>query len=58
MTNFTGRHFINGNWTEGGETFQSDPVSGDSLTVSCGGKAEIDAAMQAEASFETYGWTS
>ncbi|WP_375261157.1 aldehyde dehydrogenase (NADP(+)) [Palleronia sp.] len=59
MTNFTGRHFINGSWTEGGETFQSDPVTGDPLTVHCGGKAEIDAAMKAaETAFETYGWTS
>lgn len=59
MTDLTGRHLINGAWTEGGNTFQSDPVSGDAMTVCNGGKAEIDAAMQAaEEAFAVYGWTS
>ncbi|WP_372804520.1 aldehyde dehydrogenase (NADP(+)) [Loktanella salsilacus] len=59
MTALTGQHYINGAWTVGGATFQSDPVSGDPVTVYCGGAAEIDAAMQAaEAAFATYGWTS
>jgi len=59
MTDLTGRHLIDGTWTEGGNTFESDPVTGDPMTVFNGGKAEIDAAMQAaETAFETYGWTS
>ena len=59
MTDLTGRHLIDGTWTEGGNTFESDPVTGDPMTVFNGGKTEIDAAMQAaETAFETYGWTS
>ena len=59
MTDLTGRHLIDGTWTDGGETFTSDPVSGDPMTVCNGGKAQIDAAMKAaEAAFATYGWTS
>ena len=59
MTDLTGRHLIDGAWTDGGDTFHSDPVSGDPLSVCNGGKAQIDAAMQAaEKAFETYGWTS
>jgi len=55
----TGRHLIAGQWVEGGETFRSSPASGDPLTVWSGGRAEVDAAMQAaEAAFETYGWTA
>ena len=40
MTALTGQHYINGAWTVGGATFQSDPVSGDPVTVYCGGAAE------------------
>jgi alpha-ketoglutaric semialdehyde dehydrogenase len=59
MTELTGLHYINGTWVAGGTTFQSDPVSGDPVTVHSGGAAEIDAAMTAaEAAFATYGWTS
>ena len=59
MTKLTGHHYIDGAWVAGGTTFQSDPVSGDPITVQSGGAAEVDAAMQAaEAAFETYGWTS
>ena len=59
MTDLTGRHLIAGKWTAGGETFQSAPVTGDPVTVHCGGKAEVDAAMKAaEEAFLTYGWTS
>ncbi|SHE34705.1 NADP-dependent aldehyde dehydrogenase [Loktanella atrilutea] len=59
MTKLTGNHYIDGAWVAGGTTFQSDPVTGDPVTVQSGGKAEVDAAMQAaEAAFETYGWTS
>lgn len=59
MTTLTGHHLIAGNWVPGGTPFQSDPVSGDPLTVHSGGAAEIDAALTAaEAAFETYGWTS
>ena len=59
MTKLTGHHYIDGAWVAGGTTFQSDPVSGDAATFQSGGKAEIDAAMQAaETAFETYGWTS
>lgn len=59
MTELTGQHLINGAWVDGGDTFQSDPVSGDAVTVFSGGAAEIDAAVKAaEAAFETYGWTS
>lgn len=44
---------------DGGSAFQSDPVTGPTLTVLSGGKAEADAAMQAaEQAFATYGWTS
>ncbi len=59
MTNLTGHHYIDGAWVAGGTSFQSDPVSGDPVTVHSGGRAEIDAAMTAaEAAFEIYGWAS
>ncbi|KJZ21213.1 aldehyde dehydrogenase (NADP(+)) [Loktanella sp. S4079] len=55
----TGQHLINGQWVDGGAPFQSDPASGDPMTVQCGGAAEVDAAVQsAEIAFATYGWTS
>ena len=58
MTKLTGNHYINGAWVAGGTTFRSDPVTGDALTFQSGGKAEIDAAIQAaEVAFEIYGWT-
>ncbi len=57
--NFTGKHLIDGRWVDGGETFRSDPVSGEPMTVFNGGHAEIDRAAQAaESAFTTYGWTS
>ena len=53
---FTGNHLIDGEWTTGGGTFQSDPASGDPLTVQNGGPAEVDrAAKAAEAAFGRYG---
>ena len=59
MTKLTGHHYIDGAWVAGGTTFRSDPVSGEAATFQSGGKAEIDAAMQAaESAFEIYGWTS
>jgi len=57
-TPLTGKHLINGAWTEGGPAFTSDPVTGDPVRVQCGGAAEIDAAVRAaEEAFLTYGWT-
>jgi len=54
----TGRHLINGEWIDGGPSFASDPVTGDAVSVQCGGAAEIDAAVRAaEEAFATYGWT-
>ncbi|MGB2200167.1 MAG: aldehyde dehydrogenase (NADP(+)) [Pseudooceanicola atlanticus] len=54
----TGKHLINGQWTDGGPAFTSDPVTGDAVSVQCGGAAEIDAAVEAaEKAFATYGWT-
>ncbi|MFU8824063.1 aldehyde dehydrogenase (NADP(+)) [Yoonia sp.] len=59
MTELSGQHLINGAWVDGGSAFQSDPVTGPTLTVLSGGKPEADAAMQAaEQAFATYGWTS
>ena len=54
--NFTGRHLIDGEWTDGGGTFRSDPASGEPMTVQDGGAAEVDrAAKAAEKAFGTYG---
>lgn len=59
MTELSGQHYIDGQWVSGGETFRSDPVSGQPLTVHSGGADEIDAAMTAaEAAFAAYGWSS
>jgi NADP-dependent aldehyde dehydrogenase len=59
MTELTGRHLIAGDWVDGGTAFQSDPATGDPLTVLSAGKKEVDAAMQAaEAAFDTYGQTT
>lgn len=56
-TPLSGKHLINGAWTDGGPTFASDPVTGDAVSVLCGGAAEIDAAVKAaEDSFTIYGW--
>ena len=58
-TTLTGQHLIAGVWTNGGVPFQSDPASGEAMTVLCGGRAEVDAAVQAaEGAYLTYGWTS
>lgn len=54
-----GKHLIAGEWVASGETFTSQPVSGDALSVSAGAATEVDRAVQAaEDAFLTYGWTS
>lgn len=54
-----GKHLIAGEWVASGETFTSQPVSGDALSVSAGTATEVDRAVQAaEDAFLTYGWTS
>ncbi|OAN73428.1 2,5-dioxovalerate dehydrogenase [Sulfitobacter sp. EhC04] len=54
----TGKHLIAGEWVDGGPTFTSDPVTGDPVSVYCGGAGDIDAAvLAAEEAFVTYGWT-
>lgn len=54
-----GKHLIAGEWITSSQTFTSQPVSGDALTVSSGGADEVDRAVKAaEAAFATYGWTS
>ncbi|NIZ13817.1 aldehyde dehydrogenase (NADP(+)) [Phaeobacter sp. HF9A] len=54
-----GKHLIAGNWVESPETFASQPVTGEPMTVCAGGPAEVDQAVKAaEAAFLTYGWTS
>lgn len=54
----TGKHLIAGEWVDGGPTFTSDPVTGDPVSVYCGGAGDIDAAvLAAEEAFATYGWT-
>lgn len=56
---FTGMHFIAGEWVASDATFQSSPLSGDALSFSDAGAAEVDRAVEAaEAAFESYGWTS
>ena len=58
-TTLTGQHLIAGVWTDGGVPFQSDPASGEAMTVLCGGQSEVDSAVQAaEEAYLTYGWTS
>ncbi|MFD1342604.1 aldehyde dehydrogenase (NADP(+)) [Litorisediminicola beolgyonensis] len=57
-TPLTGKHLIDGTWTEGGASFTSEPVTGEGLVVQSGGAAEIDAAVEAaETAFGQYGWT-
>lgn len=57
-TPLTGKHLIAGVWTDGGPEFTSDPVTGDPVSIQCGGAREIDAAVQAaEEAFAIYGWT-
>ncbi|MGR3374899.1 aldehyde dehydrogenase (NADP(+)) [Pseudooceanicola nanhaiensis] len=59
MTELTGQHLIDGQWTPGGGSYTSDPTTGEGFTVCSGGAAEIDrAAKAAEVAFRTYGWTS
>lgn len=54
-----GKHLIAGAWTGSDDTFASQPVTGDRLTVSSGGATEVDRACQAaEDAFLTYGWTT
>ncbi|WP_238372443.1 aldehyde dehydrogenase (NADP(+)) [Heliomarina baculiformis] len=54
----TGKHLIAGEWVDSGPPFTSDPVTGDPVSVCCGGAEDIDAAVvAAEEAFATYGWT-
>lgn len=59
MTDFHGRHLIEGAWTEGEDHFDSDPVSGSPLRVSQGTAAHVDAAAKAaEAAFRVFGYST
>ena len=42
-----GKHLIAGEWITSSQTFTSQPVSGDALTVSSGGADEVDRAVKA-----------
>ena len=54
-----GKHLIAGEWIASPDQFTSQPVTGEGISVSAGGAAEVDQAVQAaEAAFETYGWSS
>ncbi|MDI4663471.1 aldehyde dehydrogenase (NADP(+)) [Xanthobacter autotrophicus] len=55
----TGGHLISGARVEGGEVFESSPVSGAPRRFFSATAAEVDAACRAaEAAFSSYGWTS
>ena len=59
MTDFHGRHLIDGDWVEGDDHFDSDPVSGAPLRISQGSKSHVDAAAKAaEAAFRSYGYSA
>lgn len=54
-----GKHLIAGEWIASSDQFTSQPVTGEGMSVSAGGAAEVDLAVQAaEVAFETYGWSS
>ncbi|MEQ5871147.1 aldehyde dehydrogenase (NADP(+)) [Sagittula sp. NFXS13] len=54
-----GKHLIAGEWVASDETFTSQPVTGEAMTVSAGGAAEVDRAVKAaEEAFAVYGYTS
>ena len=53
-----GKHLIAGEWVASGETFASQPVSGESHLVANGGRDEVDKACNAaEEAFAVYGNT-
>ncbi|MBB99272.1 MAG: aldehyde dehydrogenase (NADP(+)) [Rhodobacteraceae bacterium] len=53
-----GKHLIAGEWVGGDATFQSAPVSGETLAFPVGGAAEVDAAVRAaEEAFWSFGYS-
>ena len=59
MTDFHGRHLIDGSWVEADDHFESDPVGGARLKVSQGSTAHVaTAADAAEAAFRAYGYST
>jgi 2,5-dioxopentanoate dehydrogenase len=55
----TGKHLIAGNWTGGGESFDSSPAHGEAHSFSAGTAADVDTAVKAaEEAFWSYGYSS
>lgn len=54
-----GKHLIAGKWTAGETTFQSAPAHGDSVAISVGTSAHVDAAVKAaEDAFWSFGYSN
>lgn len=54
-----GKHLVAGDWIASDDTFTSQPVTGNPLSIFSGGAAEVDRAVNAaEEAFLTFGWTS
>ena len=55
----TGKHLIAGEWKASGQTFKSEPASGEAREFSVGTPALVDEAVKAaEAAFWSYAATS
>ena len=55
----TGKHLIAGNWTGGGESFDSSPATGEAHSFAAGTAADVDTAVKAaEEAFWSYGYSS